>query len=51
MLRANHHFLPGYWHITRRCHGKSFLLRHTDPTTKFVQFPLCSLSGPEDSVR
>ena len=28
MPRANRHFLPGYvWHITHRCHGKSFLLR------------------------
>lgn len=28
MPRANRHFLPGYaWHITHRCHQKSFLLR------------------------
>jgi hypothetical protein len=28
MPRANRHFLPGYvWHITHRCHRKSFLLK------------------------
>jgi len=28
MPRAHRHFLPGYvWHITHRCHGKSFLLK------------------------
>jgi hypothetical protein len=28
MPRANRHFLPGQlWHITHRCHEKSFLLR------------------------
>ena len=28
MPRANSHFLPGYvWHITHRCHRKSFLLK------------------------
>ena len=28
MPRANRHFLPGHvWHITHRCHRKSFLLK------------------------
>ena len=28
MPRANRHFLPGYiWHITHRCHRKTFLLK------------------------
>src|SRR5438094_6053951 len=28
MPRANRHFVPGYvWHITHRCHRKSFLLK------------------------
>ena len=28
MPRANRHFLPGYvWHITHRCHRRSFLLK------------------------
>jgi hypothetical protein len=28
MLRAGRHFLPGHvWHLTHRCHHKSFLLK------------------------
>jgi len=29
MPRANRHFVPGYiWHITHRCHKKSYLLKY-----------------------
>ena len=38
MPRANPHFLPGHvWHLTHRCHQKSFLL-------KFARDRRCYLS-------
>jgi REP element-mobilizing transposase RayT len=39
MPRANRHFLPGYvWHITHRCHRKSFLLRFSRDRRSYLRW-------------
>ena len=39
MPRANRHFLPGYvWHITHRCHRKSFLLKFRRDRRSYVRW-------------
>ena len=42
MPRANRHFVPGQlWHITHRCHEKSFLLRFPRDS------PISAISGSD----
>ena len=39
MPRANRHFLPGYvWHITHRCHRKSFLLKFARDRQSYLRW-------------
>jgi putative transposase len=39
MPRANRHFLPGYvWHITHRCHRKSFLLKFSRDRRSYLRW-------------
>jgi REP element-mobilizing transposase RayT len=39
MPRANRHFLPGYvWHITHRCHRKSFLLKFARDRENYLRW-------------
>jgi len=39
MPRANRHFLPGYvWHITHRCHRKSFLLKFVRDRQSYLRW-------------
>ena len=41
MPRANRHFLPGYvWHITHRCHRKSFLLKFARDRRAYLHWVL-----------
>jgi REP element-mobilizing transposase RayT len=41
MPRANRHFLPGYvWHITHRCHRKSFLLKFARDRRSYLRWVL-----------
>ena len=39
MPRANRHFLPNYiWHITHRCHHKSFLLKFARERRRYLHW-------------
>jgi len=39
MPRAHRFFLPGYvWHITHRCHDKSFLLERADTRFRWIEW-------------
>ena len=39
MPRANRHFLPGHvWHITHRCHQKSFLLKFARDRHRYLRW-------------
>ena len=39
MPRANRHFLPGHvWHITHRCHRKSFLLKFARDRQSYLRW-------------
>jgi hypothetical protein len=39
MPRANRHFVPGYvWHITHRCHRKSFLLKFARDRRRYLHW-------------
>lgn len=46
MPRANRHFLPNHvWHITHRCHEKTFLLRFARDRRRFAVVDLAGLSA------
>jgi REP-associated tyrosine transposase len=39
MPRANRHFLPNYiWHMTHRCHHKSFLLKFARDRRRYLHW-------------
>jgi putative transposase len=39
MPRASRHFLPGYlWHLTHRCHEKSFLLKYNSDRQRWLHW-------------
>ena len=39
MPRANRHFLPGYlWHLTHRCHYKTFLLKFARDRRRYLRW-------------
>jgi putative transposase len=39
MPRANRHFLPGYvWHLTHRCHHKTFLLKFARDRRRYLHW-------------
>ena len=39
MPRANRHFLPGYvWHLTHRCHHKTFLLKFARDRRRYLRW-------------
>ena len=53
MPRANRHFLPGLvWHLTHRCHERTFLLKFARDRTRYLhwlyqarkRFGLCILN-------
>ena len=39
MPRANRHFVPGHvWHITHRCHRKTFLLKFAGDRRRYLHW-------------
>jgi len=39
MPRASRHFLPGYiWHLTHRCHDKTFLLKFARDRDRYLRW-------------